>query len=75
MMENNSAGENPFLHEAYGSLVGTMNAQDRIQELKKFDIEKLRQVIALPGVQVTVRKAAERWLRKLEKKRSQSGTT
>lgn len=59
--------KNPFLYEAYGTLVGTMNAEDRIRELNKFGEEKLRQVIALPDVQVTVRKAAERRLKKLEK--------
>ena len=61
--------KNPFLYEAYGTLVGTMNAEDRIRELGRFNAEQLRQVIALPDVQVTVRKAAERRVRKLEKQK------
>ena len=67
-MSENS--QNPFMYEAYGTLVGTMNAEDRIHELSRFGVEKLRQVIALPGVQRTVKRAAEQRLKKLVKQKN-----
>ncbi len=42
-------------------------ASDRIKMIRKMTIEQLRQVLAYPLTQLTVRQAAERRLRKLEK--------
>ena len=46
--------------------VETIDTVGRLARVKEFGAEELRQVIDLPGVQVTVRVAAERRLKKLE---------
>ncbi|HEY9282345.1 MAG TPA: hypothetical protein VIP46_02725 [Pyrinomonadaceae bacterium] len=58
---------NPFLRPDLGPGVQTIDAPGRLRLVKTYGPDKLRQVIALPGVQKTVREAAERRLRKLEK--------
>ncbi|HEY0169429.1 MAG TPA: hypothetical protein VGB98_00130 [Pyrinomonadaceae bacterium] len=57
----------PFLCPEMGPNVETVDTVGRLARIKTFGPEELRQVIALPGVQVTVRIAAERRLKKLEK--------
>lgn len=57
--------ENPWLYESWGMMVQPVAVDDRIQELKKFGIEKLKAVIAYDGTQATVRKRAEAMLRRL----------
>jgi len=47
--------------------VQDVTAYDRADRLKGFNVEQLRQVVALPGVQTSVKEAAERRLRKLTK--------
>lgn len=63
--------ENPFRRKApayYGreEWVEDGTAYDRIHRLQEFNSEQLRQVLALPNLQTTVRVAAERRLRKLQ---------
>lgn len=61
---------NPFREKAPPGYpveyVETYNGQDRIDKVRTFNAEQLRQAIALPGVQKSVKQAAERRLRKLE---------
>jgi hypothetical protein len=63
--------KNPFLQAGWGPLNYTeyIDAQSRIERVRNFNAEECRWVIALPGVQTTVRQAAERRLRKLEKEK------
>lgn len=58
---------NPWLREQWGRMVQSCTVDDRIQEMAGFDADKLRSVIAYEGTQATVRRAAERRLRRLEK--------
>ncbi|MFL6284526.1 MAG: hypothetical protein ACJ74Q_15380 [Pyrinomonadaceae bacterium] len=63
---------NPFEYEApsgYGmKYLQAIDAQSRIDMLKKFDEAQLRAAIALPGVQKSVRTKAESLLKKMTKK-------
>lgn len=59
---------NPFRRPRLGPNVQAVDAQSRLDMVKGFGPEELRQVLALPGVQQTVRQAAERRLKKLEAK-------
>lgn len=63
---------NPFLCPEYGPNVQTIDAPGRLRKVKSFGVAELRQVLALPDVQKTVRQAAERRLKKLEKERGGS---
>lgn len=63
---------NPFQKIICGDWVETFSGEDRLRKIKEFNVEQLRQVIVLPGVQKTVKQAAERRLRKLEKAASKS---
>lgn len=47
----------------------TVDAQGRLEEVRTFNTNQLRAVIAMPNVQKTVKLAAERRLRKLERER------
>jgi hypothetical protein len=62
---------NPFQEKApvgWGiDHVETYDAQGRLDKVKRFNADQLRQVIALSDVQKAVRLAAERRLRKLER--------
>jgi hypothetical protein len=61
------ASLNPFLHPSGIPGIGMVQAcdtQSRIDALKSFSEEQLRQVVALPGCQKTVRVAAVRLLKK-----------
>lgn len=61
--------KNPFVEPGWGPLNYTehLDATSRIDRVRNFNVEELRWVIALPGVQTTVRQAAERRLRRLAK--------
>lgn len=63
--------DNPFRRLAppgWGiQFVETIDAQSRLDMVRKFDAEQLRAVISMPGVQKAVRLAAERRLRSLER--------
>lgn len=58
--------DNPFRIPRLGPTVQAIDAQSRLDMVKRFGPEELRRVLALPGVQKTVRQAAERRLKKLE---------
>ncbi len=62
--------KNPWLKPAPDyypvDFIQSCSVEDRIAELRNFDIEKLCDVIAYPGTQKTVKKAAERRLRGLQ---------
>jgi hypothetical protein len=55
---------NPFLKEQFGRIMGACSASDRLDAIKCFDVERLRQVVAMDGIQKSVRVAAERLIRK-----------
>lgn len=61
--------KNPWLRPAPDyypvDVVMDVTVEDRIRTLRGFDAAKLREVIAYPGTQKTVKKAAERRLRGL----------
>lgn len=61
--------KNPFLvnRPGYPPDCQTCDALGRIEMVRSFGMEDLRAVLALPKVQATVRQAAERRLRKLER--------
>lgn len=59
--------DNPWLREMWwGQMVQSCTVEDRVHEMKSFGADKLKAVIAYEGTQTTVRKAAERRLRRLE---------
>lgn len=57
---------NPFRIPRLGPTVQAIDAQSRLNMVKEFGTEELRAVMGLPDVQKTVRRAAERRLKKLE---------
>jgi hypothetical protein len=59
---------NPFRykHALGGGYVQAIDAESRLRMVKTFGPDELRAVIHLPGIQKTVREAAERRLKKLE---------
>ena len=61
--------KNPFLSTGWCSVdhMEWCDATSRIERVRTFNAEECRWVIALRGVQKTVRQAAERRLRKLQK--------
>jgi hypothetical protein len=60
--------KNPFITgSAWGHKIQAFDAQSRLDMIKHFDREQLQAVVTMPGVQKTVKQAAERKLRKLEK--------
>jgi hypothetical protein len=61
---------NPFLCPDLGPGVETIDAEGRLRKVKDFGVEQLRQVLALDGLQKSVRDAAERRLKALEAKAS-----
>jgi hypothetical protein len=60
---------NPFPYKAppgYGvEYLEAIDAQSRLEKVREFTANQLREVIALPGVQKTIQQAAERRLRKI----------
>jgi hypothetical protein len=61
--------QNPFQERAehWGrDYVETFDAAGRLEKVKRFDAEQLRQVLVLPGIQKSVRQAAARRLKKLK---------
>ena len=62
---------NPFQYMYHGRKVETLVVEERLYRIKQgeFDADDLRKIIKLPDVQKTVKTAAERRLRKLEKQR------
>lgn len=67
--EEDKARANPFKTDTRH----TIGIRDRLNLVKGFGAEQLRAVIALPGCQKSVAKAAERRLRKLESEATKSG--
>ena len=57
--------KNPWLKKNLGTLCGPCSVEDRIFEIKKFDKQKLKAVILWHGTQSSVKKAAERLLKKI----------
>lgn len=62
---------NPFQYMYCGRKVETLVVEDRLHRIRQgeFSADGLRMIINLPNVQKTVKTAAERRLRKLEKQR------
>ena len=60
---------NPFLCPEYGPGVQTIDAADRLTEVKDFNAAQCRAALKLPDLQGTVRQAIERRLRALSKRR------
>jgi hypothetical protein len=58
---------NPFRRMMCGHEVEDIVVQSRLDRVREFNAEQLRAVLALDDVQKTVRAAAERRLRQLEK--------
>jgi hypothetical protein len=58
---------NPFARFSFGHWSQTCDAADRMEAVKGFSVAQLRQALALPDLQKTVRERAEARLRKLEK--------
>lgn len=58
--------KNPWLYNSYGRTIGPTCVHDRMDALKSFDMKKLRAVIRYSGTQESVRKQAERRLRRLQ---------
>ena len=62
--------KNPWLRPAPEGCpvteIQTVSVEDRILELKKFDVRKMKAVIAWPGTQKSVRIVAERKLKKMK---------
>lgn len=59
--------KSPFMSGTVDGLpMEAMDAESRLYMVKEMDADELRAVLAYGGVQVTVRRAAERRLRKLE---------
>ena len=67
--------ESPWINKVYKLSngvtvkVGTISVSDRLEVLKGFGIEQVKDAILHPGTQRTVRRAAERRLRKLVKEK------
>ena len=65
--------ESPWIDKEYKTSnghtvrVGSISVDDRIAALRGFGIKRVKDVILYPGTQRTVRRAAERRLRKLVK--------
>jgi hypothetical protein len=69
IMKDEGRRMNPFLCPQPGfPNCETVDAEGRIEAVKRFDADQCHAVLALPSVQVSVRKAAERRLRKLDTK-------
>jgi len=65
--------QNPFQYWQFGRLVETIDAAGRIEALRTMTALELRSVLELPGLQATVRRAAEARLRAQERaKRAQT---
>jgi len=66
---------NPWLDKEYKTSnghtvkVGSISVDDRLKALKGFGIKRVIDIFLYPGTQKTVRRAAERRLRKLVKER------
>ena len=63
--------KNPWLKKAPEyypvKFIQSVSVEDRISELTSFNAEKLRDVIAYPGTQKTVRIKAEHYLKQMMK--------
>ena len=63
--------KNPWLRPAPENYpekeIQSVSVEDRLMEIAKFDLQKLRAIILWTGTQKTVRIAAERKLKKLAK--------
>lgn len=60
------SAEHPFYSGTYnGRDCYCMTADDRVKRVAALDLEKCQAVLELPNLQITVRQAAERRIRKL----------